>query len=432
MALSSDAHVADQLGPRVRAGGGLAARPGRRGARGVRGPRAAGWSRSDERALGHRLRLAPLRGGPPARARRAWRCPAPSAALPATRTPTRSRTRSSTLCSAPRASGTSAPHFPDTDERWRDADSIGCSRDVARVARRARRLGPVNVDATVRLRGAEARPPPRRDARAPGRCASASPRGGGRQVHDQRGNGLRRAGRGDRRAGDRHRRRGPLPSARDTFRPMDRTTSHSRAWPRQAELVRDGRGLARASWSSSTSSASSASTRAERLPDRDGRARAGGRRPGRRAPGAAATTAPLLGVPIAVKDTRMWRARSRRWGTQRSREPAARGLRARPPPARGRRRDHRQDEPARAGDHRRHRGPRVRHHPQPVGHRTARRAAPAAAAPRRWPPACAPPRRRPTARARSASPPRNCGLVGLKPQRDRIPLAPDPPSTGTA
>ena len=33
-------------------------------------PRAGGWSRSDERAPGHRLRLAPLRGGPAAGARR--------------------------------------------------------------------------------------------------------------------------------------------------------------------------------------------------------------------------------------------------------------------------------------------------------------------------------------------------------------------------
>ncbi|HWX96632.1 MAG TPA: 2-C-methyl-D-erythritol 2,4-cyclodiphosphate synthase [Solirubrobacteraceae bacterium] len=39
-------------------------------------------------------------------------------------------------------------HFPDTDERWRDADSIGLLRAaVAMVA--AARLVPVNVDCTV-------------------------------------------------------------------------------------------------------------------------------------------------------------------------------------------------------------------------------------------------------------------------------------------
>ena len=43
---------------------------------------------------------------------------------------------------------TSALHFPDTDERWRDADSIELLRAGARAARRAR-LGPVNVDAVV-------------------------------------------------------------------------------------------------------------------------------------------------------------------------------------------------------------------------------------------------------------------------------------------
>ena len=41
-------------------------------------------------------------------------------------------------------------HFPDTDERWRDADSIVLLREVvARLA--AAGLAPVNVDATVVL-----------------------------------------------------------------------------------------------------------------------------------------------------------------------------------------------------------------------------------------------------------------------------------------
>jgi 2-C-methyl-D-erythritol 2,4-cyclodiphosphate synthase len=41
-------------------------------------------------------------------------------------------------------------HFPDTDERWRDADSIALLREVARLVR-GEGLRVVNVDATVVL-----------------------------------------------------------------------------------------------------------------------------------------------------------------------------------------------------------------------------------------------------------------------------------------
>jgi 2-C-methyl-D-erythritol 2,4-cyclodiphosphate synthase len=41
-------------------------------------------------------------------------------------------------------------HFPDTDERWRDADSIALLREVAALLATAG-LEPVNVDATVVL-----------------------------------------------------------------------------------------------------------------------------------------------------------------------------------------------------------------------------------------------------------------------------------------
>jgi 2-C-methyl-D-erythritol 2,4-cyclodiphosphate synthase len=41
-------------------------------------------------------------------------------------------------------------HFPDTDERWRDADSIALLREVAALLDAAG-LEPVNVDATVVL-----------------------------------------------------------------------------------------------------------------------------------------------------------------------------------------------------------------------------------------------------------------------------------------
>ena len=59
-------------------------------------------------------------------------------------------------------------HFPDTDERWRDADSIELLRAVCAMLDE-RGLAPSNVDATVICEAAEAGAPPRR------RCASGSP-----------------------------------------------------------------------------------------------------------------------------------------------------------------------------------------------------------------------------------------------------------------
>ena len=98
-----------------------------------------GWSRSDERARRHRLRLAPPRG-------RAGRWSSAGCEVPerrarpdaATPTPTCSPTRSSTPCWAPPGLGDIGQHFPDTDERWRDADSIALLREVCALPRRAR------------------------------------------------------------------------------------------------------------------------------------------------------------------------------------------------------------------------------------------------------------------------------------------------------
>jgi 2-C-methyl-D-erythritol 2,4-cyclodiphosphate synthase len=48
-------------------------------------------------------------------------------------------------------------HFPDTDERWRDADSIALLREVVgRLAEQG--LAPVNVDATVVLQAPKLAP----------------------------------------------------------------------------------------------------------------------------------------------------------------------------------------------------------------------------------------------------------------------------------
>ena len=62
------------------------------------------------------------------------------------------------------ALGDIGQHFPDTDERFKDADSLELLRTVGDpLGERGWAIG--NVDATVRARAAEARPVPRRDPR---------------------------------------------------------------------------------------------------------------------------------------------------------------------------------------------------------------------------------------------------------------------------
>ncbi len=92
-------------------------------------------------------------------------------------------------------------HFPPSDERWRDADSLDLLRTV--LGRSA--VTVANVDVTVVCETAGDRPAPGRDGAPAGRDAR---RPGERQGHDQRGDGLDRPRRGDR--GDRrgHPRRG--------------------------------------------------------------------------------------------------------------------------------------------------------------------------------------------------------------------------------
>ena len=82
---------------------------------------------------------------------------------------------------------------------------------------------------------------------------------------------------------------------------------------------------------------------------------------------------PLLGVPIAVKDSEDVIGEVTTWGTAGNSTPAAQDSElVRRLKAAGAVVD-RQDELPRARDHGRHRGPRVRHHPQSVGHRAGRR-----------------------------------------------------------
>ena len=84
-----------------------------------------------------------------------------------------------------------------------------------------------------------------------------------------------------------------------------------------------------------------------------------------------------------------------------------------------------QDEHARARHPADHRAGGLRRRPQPVGHDSLDRAARAAARPRRWRRAWSRSPTRTTAAARSASRRACCGLVGLKPSRGRVSLAPE-------
>ena len=150
---------------------------------------------------------------------------------------------------------------------------------------------------------------------------------------------------------------------------------------------------------------------AERLPRSSGPSRPWPRpTPPTERASAAARSAPLLGVPIAIKDTarrrgRRHHARHRRASTS----PAEQDSDAGRAPARGRRGDPRQDQPARARDPRLHRVEDLRHHPQPVEHRADHRAARAAAAAPRSPPGWPRSPTPPTARARSATRRRTAG-----------------------
>ncbi len=66
-------------------------------------------------------------------------------------------------------------HFPDTDERWRDADSIALLESVIETLA-AKGLAVVNVDCTRGDAGTEARAPPAGDPRAARRRPADRPR----------------------------------------------------------------------------------------------------------------------------------------------------------------------------------------------------------------------------------------------------------------
>ena len=168
IALSSDAHVPEQLGFRYE-----------RGARAARGARASrswpsssagsgGWSRSADGPHRHRHRLARVRA-----TAAGWSSAA-------------SRSRTSAGCSGHSDAdvlahaitdallgaaglGDIGQHFPDTDEQWRDADSMELLRVVAA------RVGAIeHVDCHGDDGAAQALPAPRRDPRlAGGRCSAA-------------------------------------------------------------------------------------------------------------------------------------------------------------------------------------------------------------------------------------------------------------------
>ena len=91
-------------------------------------------------------------------------------------------------------------HFPDTDERWRDADSIELLRTAAQMVRDAD-YEIANIDATVACE--EPKLSPHRDEMRTrlAEAASVEAGAGEREVHDRREDGLRRPRGGDHRPG---------------------------------------------------------------------------------------------------------------------------------------------------------------------------------------------------------------------------------------
>ena len=94
-------------------------------------------------------------------------------------------------------------HYPDTDERWKDADSIALLQEVCRFLSEhgwtVRHLDATVICEAPKLGG-------HRDAMRvePGRRGGPGAARGEREVHHQRGDGLRRPRRGHRRAGRGH------------------------------------------------------------------------------------------------------------------------------------------------------------------------------------------------------------------------------------
>ena len=166
-----------------------------------------------------------------------------------------------------------------------------------------------------------------------------------------------------------------------------------------------------------------AEPRAARLPGgaRGVGPRRGGDRAGRLDAG---ERLPLLGVPVAIKDDVDVAGEVTTYGHQRTRPGERARRRGGASAPRGGSGDRRQDARAGAVHLAVHRVADVRRHPKPVGHRTARPAAAAAG-------------RRAAVAAGLAGlalgsdgmgsiriPSTWCGVFGIKPQRDRVPLAP--------
>ena len=205
IALSSDAHVPDAPRLRLRARrSSCSTTSASTSSRVFERPRAAAGADRVSAAHRHRLGLAPPRGGPAADARRRRDRRSERGLAGHSDADVLTHAVIDALLGAA-GLGDIGQHFPDTDERWRDADSLELLRDVvARLAERG--CAVVHVDATVVLRAPEAR---RRTATRCARAlADALGVGAGareRQGHDRRGHGVRRARRGRRGAGRRDR-----------------------------------------------------------------------------------------------------------------------------------------------------------------------------------------------------------------------------------
>ena len=207
IALSSDAHVPSQLGFALRAGAGAARASSACGSWPCSRAGSGGWSRSGEPDR-HRDRLARVRAGPPARSSAASRSRTTRGWPGHSDADVLAHAIADALLGAA-GLGDIGQHFPDTDERWRDADSMELLRAVPAMVGRDRARRRDGDDGAPKLA-------PHRDAiRASLEAALGCTRQ--RQGDHRRGDGLRRPRRGRRGAGGGD--AGRLESARETSPP---------------------------------------------------------------------------------------------------------------------------------------------------------------------------------------------------------------------
>ena len=202
VALSSDAHRPEDVGADYeRALELLDAARRRRAVRCSSGAR-AGWSRSARARSGCAMTLSGSAMTPTASPPGGGSCSAASrsrtsAASTGTPTPTCSRTRVIDALLGAAGLGDIGEHFPDTDERWRDADSIELLRRPSCACSPSAGCAVVNVDCTVIMEAPKLGAAPRARSASASREALGARRRERVNVKATTGEGIGFVGRGE-------------------------------------------------------------------------------------------------------------------------------------------------------------------------------------------------------------------------------------------